>query len=210
MGVRVQAHIPVQVRDTPVMSVKDIEKMIKTLKLGTKVPKDIIDSAARALDITIDYSELGEIHNEYITETSWKIQELLEAVVKLDKAREELHNAFESIRNVVGKTWVDRQWRGSLTKKESRIATKIMDLEVLLRTKNVYLLRALRGEHKKLLEKYGIKNVVVKRFKYGTWLCAIVPRNGIVDARGLPKEFIGYLINRKQKFGIKFVKGGLN
>ncbi|HDN74167.1 MAG TPA: hypothetical protein ENG16_03995 [Archaeoglobus sp.] len=210
MGVRVQAHIPVQVRDTPVMSVKEIEKMIKTLKLGTKVPKDVINKAISVLNITVDYSELGEVHDNYVIETSWKIQELLEAVVKLDKTREELYNAFEGVRNVVGKAWTDRQWRGSLTKKESRIATKIMDLEVLLRTKNVYLLRALRREHKKLLEKHGIKNVIVKRFKYGTWLFAIIPMNGIVDARDLPREFTGYLINRKQKFGIKFVKGGLN
>jgi len=177
-----------------------------SLKLGSRVPKYVIDNAISILNINIDYNELGEVHKDYIIETNWKIQELLDAAIRVIESKKNLHDTFECIRNVIGKAWTDRVWQGNLTKKESRIATKIMDLEALLRTKNMYLLRALQKEHRELLEKHGIKNVIVKRFKYGTWLFAIVPKNGVIDARGLPKEFIGYLINRKKRFGIKFVK----
>jgi len=192
------------------MEVREMEGEIKNtlegLELGSKVPKKVIDRATEILGIDIDYRELGEDRGNYVLETAWNIKELLEAAIEYGDAKEKLHKALSEIKEHIGKAWTDRVWKGSLTKKESRIAVKLTNLEKLLGTRNAFLLRALRKEHQRLLKEHRIKNVIVKRFKFGTWLFAIVPHNGIVDAKGLPREFIGFLINRKKQFGIKFVK----
>ncbi|MHC1577134.1 MAG: hypothetical protein ACXQT6_00330, partial [Candidatus Methanospirareceae archaeon] len=173
----------VKVRKEELRTVQEVQAMLEKLKL--KIPID----------------EFGVVENGWLL-PSPKFDKLVAAVNGYESVRARMREDFEKFRDFVGTAWTDRNIRGFCLE-ESKIAVRIKEFGW---TANKYLRWALEDEYRELIREYGIRTIVVKRFKYGKWLFAAISRDGVVRAEGLPREFVGYLINRKKQLGIKWVE----